>query len=133
LPMVLGVAMYYVSGKQPLMLLIALLTPLMVVGAFLEGLIGGGASNRRQMTRFNRRLNDLEARLAKANQGEAARRRAASPGVGLVVERAREMHPSLWERRPDHDDFLLLRLGWADLPSGSSVEVADEESERVRS
>jgi len=126
-PLVMGAAMYFALGRQPLWLLIMLLSPIMVVGSFVESWVGASRRNRREHARHGRQVQDLEAELERARREETARRRAASPGLAVVAERARTVQPSLWERRRDHSDFLLLRIGWGDQPSGIAVDLPAEE------
>jgi DNA segregation ATPase FtsK/SpoIIIE, S-DNA-T family len=130
-PLVMGAAMYFALGRQPLWLLIMLLSPVMVVGSFVESWVGASRRNRKEHARHGRQVRDLEGELARARQEEAARRRAASPGLAVVAERARTVQPSLWERRRDHSDFLLLRIGWGDQPSGIAVDLPAEESSQA--
>jgi DNA segregation ATPase FtsK/SpoIIIE, S-DNA-T family len=48
---------------------------------------------------------------------EGKARRVAFPDPGTVLITALGPGPRLWERRPDSEDFLELRLGIADLPA----------------
>jgi len=129
LPLIAGVAMYFALGRQLYALLIMALSPLMVAGSFLEGWVGGGLQNRRRNERYKIAIQAVEAEVAASRREEAVSRRTASPGLAIVAERARTLQPSLWERRRDHSDFLLLRVGWGDLPSGIVVDEPHEESE----
>ncbi|HSR23312.1 MAG TPA: FtsK/SpoIIIE domain-containing protein, partial [Candidatus Eisenbacteria bacterium] len=132
-PLVLGVVIYFASGRQAFTLLIMLLSPVMVVGTFVESWLGSSRKNRRERARHRRLAQELEARVARARQEEMLRRRAAAPGLAVVAERARWVQPSLWERRRDHSDFLLLRIGWGDQPSGIALDLpSDEVDEDVR-
>lgn len=70
-----------------------------VAGAF-RGLLG----RRRGSSR------DGDERAAAARR---ARQHALHPDPTTLVERARFVRPELWERRPLHEDFLHVRIGWA--------------------
>lgn len=57
----------------------------------------------------------FERRMSVHLDTETLRRRAASRGGGVGSLLARFRHRSVWERRPEHPDFLTVTLGYADL------------------
>ena len=68
----------------------------------------------------------------------ARRARAAQPDPATLLDRARRVEPSLWERRLDHSDALRVAVGYADLPyrprlTGPAAEPAGPASPRVLS
>jgi S-DNA-T family DNA segregation ATPase FtsK/SpoIIIE len=54
---------------------------------------------------------------------EAGYLQAEAPDAVALVERAHVVDASLWDRRPDSPDWLLLRVGWCDRPSSLSLQV----------
>jgi S-DNA-T family DNA segregation ATPase FtsK/SpoIIIE len=122
-PLAMGVAMagYF---RQPQYLLFMLLSPVMAAFSFLEIGIGGRRRHRRATAAFRKGLVELDARLAAARTAEVEHLRSATPDVVQLLERARALDPALWERRPDHPDWLLLRVGWADRPSSVKLDLA---------
>ena len=58
-----------------------------------------------------------QERLAQVLDAEQRQRRDAAPDPAHLLRIATEPGTRLWERLPPDDDFLDLRIGWADLPS----------------
>ena len=48
-----------------------------------------------------------------------------APDAGNLSERARLLYPNLWERRPNHADWLNLRIGLEQVPSTVNVVLPD--------
>lgn len=123
-PLVLGLAMAAVLG--PMFALFALLTPLAVAGGWVEHRLRA----RRHRRRCNRRLEEDAATLgdAVAEAARRARRRLAEahPDPAQIVRRATTNDPSLWERRPHHDDAFVLRVGTATVPWSAPIDPAPD-------
>jgi S-DNA-T family DNA segregation ATPase FtsK/SpoIIIE len=130
-PLAMGLVMY-AFFRQVLYLLFLLLAPVMAVFSFLEAGIGGRRRYRRERRAYRARLEALDGELAEAREAAAEHLHAATPDAVRLVRRARALAPSLWERRPDAPDWLLLRVGWADRPAGITVEVAPGGEDELR-
>jgi S-DNA-T family DNA segregation ATPase FtsK/SpoIIIE len=70
---------------------------------------------------YRDRLGRLDMDLAVARSAEAARLRAATPDAVAVLELARSTAAPPPARRPGGPDWLVLRLGWGDAPSGITL------------
>ena len=130
-PLAMGIAMagYF---KQPQYLLFMLLSPVMAAFSLLEIGIGGRRRHRRATAAFRKGLTKLNAQLAAARTSEVEHLRSTTPDIVQLLERARTLDSALWERRPDHPDWLLLRVGWADRPSSVTVDLAPGGEESLR-
>ena len=140
-PLILGVVMVVLT-KQILFALFCLLSPVMVIGGWFE--------SRRQTKRATRGARrDHAEQLARftidvGEHGAAtlAHLRSSLPDPAEIIRRATDPSPRLWERRPDHDDFLKLSAGLGDhilrppldsrrVPS-ADAETMLAENERLR-
>jgi DNA segregation ATPase FtsK/SpoIIIE, S-DNA-T family len=121
-PLTLGVAMFVITSR-PYMLMIAALSPAMAVTSYMETRRAG----RRRRSDAERTFADaVDAALEQADEArgrEMQQARAAAPGPDDISERAVQLRPDLWERRPDDLDFMHLRVGIADLPSQVPVTI----------
>jgi S-DNA-T family DNA segregation ATPase FtsK/SpoIIIE len=72
---------------------------------------------------YARALDQKRAELERLRQVQRRIRTSVDPDLETLLTRARGRAPRLWERRPEHDDFLNLRLGIGDLPSSVPVLV----------
>jgi DNA segregation ATPase FtsK/SpoIIIE, S-DNA-T family len=122
-PVILGVLLAVVL-KQPQFLLFILLTPIMAVSSYVTQRRGGSRSHRERTSAYEQAQAHAEADLAAAASAETTRRREASPDPAALAATATGPQRSLWERRRRDDDFLVVRIGLADLPASITVEGA---------
>jgi S-DNA-T family DNA segregation ATPase FtsK/SpoIIIE len=121
-PLVLGVALYAVTG-YPTMLLFAALSPVMALASFVEERRGGKSGYSRGARDYRRRLAALRDELEQERTREVRRRRALAPSAAELLRRGQNREPGLWERRADDADFLSLRLGSADRPASLTLRL----------
>jgi len=112
-PLILGGAMVVLT-HQILFALFCVLSPVMVIGSWWESRRQTGRATRGarrdhadQLARFS---TDVSERAAEV----IAHLRRSLPDPAEIVRRATEPSPRLWERRPEHDDFLKLSAGLGD-------------------
>jgi DNA segregation ATPase FtsK/SpoIIIE, S-DNA-T family len=109
-PLLFAGAMYAML-RQPTVLLFAGLSPVMAIANAVDGKRKGRKSERSERERFSRELVEFGTTLARLADDERRRREAASPDPAEVLRRVMLPSTTLWERRPAHRDFLLLRAG----------------------
>jgi S-DNA-T family DNA segregation ATPase FtsK/SpoIIIE len=114
-PLILGAVMVIVLHSI-IYALFMLLSPVLVVGSWLEqrrhakkSSRGDQREYRQKLESFGRELTDLQAQAL-----ESAR--VSYPDLAEIQRRATAPDPRLWERRPDHADFLALSAGYGELP-----------------
>ena len=127
----IGIALWLMTGS-PTMLLFVAATPLMVLLFFVEERWGGRRGRARRTRTFRRKLAELKVELNAARDAEVRERRRAAPSPDELEARARGRLETLWERRRDDDDFLLLRIGSADQAAHGTVEFDGTGSEPLR-
>ena len=128
-PVVLGVAMAYFL-RQVYMLAMAVFSPVMLLGSYVSDRRHGRKSHVRQRAEYTERRARVEADAGAAVAAERARRRHDCPDPATVLSIASGPRRRLWERRRTDPDYLLLRLGTADLPS--AVELTDPAADEHR-
>lgn len=132
-PLALGFALFLIM-RTPSMLLFGLFSPLMAVSTFLSDRRGGRKEYATKLAAFDRRLDSLQGEIKALAAAELQALREAAPDAAELVARAEHHLPALWERRRADADFLTLRLGTADRPAGSKIELASggEPEDRAR-
>ena len=108
--------MLVIALHNILFALFMLLSPVLVIGGWWE--------NRRHAQRTAQghtrdqaeRLSTFRQLVAERHAAEIARLRAALPDPAEVLRRAVAPDPRLWERRPEHQDFLVLMGGLGEVP-----------------
>ncbi|WP_436789581.1 FtsK/SpoIIIE domain-containing protein [Yinghuangia sp. YIM S10712] len=128
-PLVGALVMAYVM-KTPRFLILAVLSPLSMIGMYFTNKRHGRRSYRKRLARYHQRKASIEEQVEHAIRLETLQRRAASPDpakIGLIATGPRRR---LWERRHSDADRLVLRVGTGELPS--EIEVMDPRREEHR-
>jgi DNA segregation ATPase FtsK/SpoIIIE, S-DNA-T family len=121
-PVLLGVAMAYFI-HQIYMLAMCVLSPVMLLGNYVSDRRHGRKSYAQQMASFAEHKARIEQDAQSALDTERVQRRSNCPDPAVVLTIASGPRRRLWERRRTDPDYLLLRVGTADLPS--AVELVD--------
>jgi len=128
-PVVLGVAMAYFL-RQAYLLAMAAFSPVMLVGSYVSDRRQGRKSQARQQADYRDHKARIEQDARDALDAERLRRRHDCPDPATVLSIASGPRRRLWERRRTDPDYLLLRVGTADLPS--AVELTDPTQDEHR-
>ncbi len=131
LPALFGVALALLF-RSIFFLGFALLSPVMMFGSSLSARRQGKRSFREQVADHERKVKEIESDVAASHVAERLALRAASPHAAELWTIAIGPYARLWERRPADADYLILRVGTADLPSAVVVEDMREDLEHRR-
>jgi S-DNA-T family DNA segregation ATPase FtsK/SpoIIIE len=123
LPAVFGGVMALVL-RNPLYLMFAAMSPMMVFANWYTGRRQGNRSHRSQMAEHQERLATIEAEISEALVLERHDRRVDAPDPAELLIVATGPRARLWERRRTDPDHLVVRVGTADLPSTITVDEA---------
>ncbi|KQV26090.1 FtsK/SpoIIIE domain-containing protein [Yonghaparkia sp. Root332] len=119
-PILLGLSLFALTN-QPRALFIIAMTPLMMLGNFVGQRTQQGKKLQREIEIFEEQFDELEMRLAEEVEVERERRHAEAPAVADVYDESVRLGPLLWTRRPEHWNFLSLRLGVSTAPSRNTI------------
>ena len=128
-PLVLGLAMAYFL-HQVYLLAIAGLSPVMLIGSQLGERRQSKKTAARRAAAYREHKVRIEHDARQALEVERAERVYQFPDPATVLSIAAGPRRRLWERRRSDPDYLVLRVGTADLPS--SVELTDPEQDEHR-
>lgn len=109
-PILLAVTMFSIT-QRPASLLIAAASPMMMFGNFISQKTNIGQRLRKEVESFEEQFERLEERLYHSHPKEREVRQNEVPAVAVVFDEAMRLGPLLWTRRPEHWNFLALRLG----------------------
>ncbi|GGK65827.1 cell division protein FtsK [Sphaerisporangium melleum] len=116
LPAVLGLTLAVVFQIW-FYLLIALMTPMIMIGQWISDRRHGRKKHRQATKAYKERLAAFESALEKARAVNEVERRAAFPDPAELLLTATGPRRRLWERRSHDPDAMRLRIGLADLPA----------------
>jgi len=128
-PLVMGVAMAYLL-HQVYLLAMAGLSPVMLVGSHLSERSHSRKSAAGRTAAYREHKARIERDAWEALEAEQAERASQFPDPATVLSIAAGPRRRLWERRCTDPDYLVLRVGTADLPS--AVELSDPEQDEHR-
>lgn len=128
MPLLLGVAMAWVTGR-PTYLLFTLLAPVMLVGNHFTQRRRTRRRHQRDLERFDAKIEILRARLDTDRVTERTVRCEETPPMRAVMHQAATRGQGLWSRRPEHWSFLNVRLGTGSMPSRTTVKVQSQQAE----
>ena len=132
LPSALGVGMWLAMGSVYLLMFVAL-SPAMMIGQHVSDRRQGRKSYAQQVEGYRDHKARIENAAADALAAERARLRTGCPDPAAVLMIASGPRRRLWERRRTDPDYLLLRVGTADLPSEVVLEdPAEDDHTRER-
>ena len=126
-PILMGVAMYLITDRPRALLMIAM-TPMMAFGNFINQRIQMKNATGHEQMLFERQFEALEEKLYYAKPDEEKARGEEAPPVAEVFEHAMRLGPLLWTRRPEHWNFLAVRLGTSSAPSRNTIAEREEQT-----
>ncbi|WP_420437495.1 FtsK/SpoIIIE domain-containing protein [Candidatus Poriferisocius sp.] len=113
-PLLVGALMAVLYS--PYMALFALLSPVMMGANWFDNRRRHRVERRRSQRRAQDSLIDFQVAAQAAHAAEIRRCRDLHPHLAEAVRRIRQPSVRLWERRPDHDDFMSLVAAQGSVP-----------------
>src|SRR5262249_14316136 len=113
-PLAMAAVMVGIGGLT--FALFALLSPVMLLGNWIEGRRRGQQTSRQETTRFAPELEAFRSQLDQHRAQAAIRTREELPDPSEVMRRAMAPSVRLWERRLADPDFLRLSAGLGTIP-----------------
>ncbi len=121
-PVVLGLSMFMITGR-PTSLIFVAMSPLMMIGGFFDNRYNQGKQLKVKGEEFAGAIELAEAELTRAQAIEREARLARFPALVDVQEAVRACHSPMWARRPEHREFLEIRLGLGTVPSSLKLTM----------
>ncbi len=118
-PLVMGLAMLAIPNTGRTGLIFVALSPIIMIGTFVDQLIRSKRRYRQDVSNFAENLSRTRASLQAAHSADRANLLTVYPSVEDSWNSAVRLGPVLWWRRPEHPEFLQLRLGLGDVPAYS--------------
>lgn len=121
-PLIMGAALWFLTHQLMSLLFIAL-SPLLMVGSWVDQRITAKRTFKAQRKQFDAATLALEAKIGREHAVERAIRLAANPSVAESSEAVERLGPLLWTIRPEHTEFLTVRLGLGSAMSSLKVRM----------
>lgn len=121
-PLVISVVLA-LALRHPFYLVFGLVSPMMMLGSWVSNRKNGIRTHRQMLADHKRDVGEIREAIAASVRAETAARREAYPDASDLERAATMPTRRLWERRRNAEDFLRVRVGVGNLPSG--IEVTD--------
>ncbi|WP_105566204.1 FtsK/SpoIIIE domain-containing protein [Microbacterium halophytorum] len=125
-PIITAFAIYLMT-ERPRALLLIVMTPLMAFANYINQRKQQNNKYGHEQMLFERQFEKLEETFYLEKPREEQARREEVPPVAEVFEHAMRLGPLLWTRRPEHWNFLAVRLGTSTAPSRNSIREQEEQ------
>ncbi|MGV8908707.1 MAG: FtsK/SpoIIIE domain-containing protein [Propionicimonas sp.] len=121
-PLFMGAALWFLT-HQILSLIFIALSPLLMVGAWFDQRISAKRTFKAQKKQFEAATIALEEKIVREHAVERAIRLAANPSVAESTEAIERLSTLMWTIRPEHTEFLTVRLGLGSAASRLKVRM----------
>ncbi len=115
-PVLMGGIMYAVT-QSPMTLVFVLVSPIMMIGGYIGSIVDSRRRRKSDLANFNKGMENAEAEIIKAQEIELLQLLDLHPTVAECVKSAVGRTDHLWVRRPEHPEFLQVRLGAGKIPA----------------
>ncbi|MBS2547705.1 cell division protein FtsK [Catenulispora sp. NL8] len=128
-PLLMSVAMA-VMMKRPEYLMMAAMSPVMMLGNFWQDKKSGKKTFAQQAAEYEEKKARIEQEARTALTAERRARLHACPDAAMILDIATGPRMRLWERRREDEDHLLLRVGTLDQPSEVVLDDPEQDEHR---
>jgi S-DNA-T family DNA segregation ATPase FtsK/SpoIIIE len=119
-PVLIGAIVFAVT-RNPLSLIFVAMSPLMLISNYMMTRLRASKRLGAQTDRFEKQLTALDELLTSEAPRERQVRNDEAPTTIRTLDAATQLGPLLWTRRPEHWNFLSLRLGTGRATSRNTV------------
>lgn len=119
-PLLMG-AILYLATRSALTLVFIALSPLLMIGNYLDQHFQRRRKRREGVAAYEQSIAALREVVGEEQERDRLSLLDAYPSTEGCVDAVRRLAPLLWVRRPEHPEFLQLRLGLGRIPATLSV------------
>ena len=130
-PLVMGLVLY-VFTRSLLSILFIGLSPLLMIGNYVDNKIQNKRSSKEAEANFAEAVHVLRQEIATALARERVGRLAECPSTAETIDAMRRQTPLLWTRRREHERILTVRLGVGTQASRHTVELPNRSRTQAR-
>ncbi|WP_425863223.1 FtsK/SpoIIIE domain-containing protein [Arthrobacter sp. TWP1-1] len=124
-PVLMGGVMYAVTRNLFSLVFMAMM-PIMMLGGYFDQKSNAKRELKDSIEQFRGAVVEFRRQMTVRQQIERAVRLAESPSTAETVDAIYKLGPLMWTHRPEHKNFLSLRLGVGRQPSRTPIKVPGE-------
>lgn len=123
-PLIMGVLLFAFT-RQLLSVIFIALSPLMMIGTWLDQRSHAKHAKKKAIETFEAAMVRLRHELEEHRTFDIEARRTQFPPVDTIISGALRRDGSLWMRRPEHPEFLKLRVGTGTDDAAVDISMKD--------
>jgi len=127
-PLVLGVVMFFVMNRNPASIAFIALSPILMAGTYITQKLKNKKQLTDQIAQFSSRLDRLAETMDREVFTERHVRLEEAASTEQMLSQGYHLGPMLWTRRPEHWNFLNVRLGVGEAPSRNTITGKEDAS-----
>ena len=120
-PLIMGVVLY-AATRSLLSIVFIGLSPILMAGSYFDQRIQVKRKLKRARARFHASLSQLDEEMVQRHSQDREQLKLIHPSLGECLQACEEFNSLLWCRRPEHPEFLQVRLGLGDIPAVAQLE-----------
>ncbi|MDR0847638.1 MAG: FHA domain-containing protein [Propionibacteriaceae bacterium] len=120
-PLVMGAVMF-LTTRNIMSIIFVALSPLIALGTWIDKIVTDKKEQKARVTDFQEEIASVRSQIREALAEEHDVRCREIPSLKSLVGSVPQLAPVLWHRRPDHETFLTLMIGYGTATSRSTLE-----------
>lgn len=121
-PLIMG-GLLYMFTRSTLALAFVAMSPLLMLGSYVGSVVDGRRRAKLDLANFEEAMKDAETDIVDSRTFELRQLHHLFPSVSSCVSAALNRQAPLWVRRPEHPEFLQVRLGTGALAAKTTVKA----------
>ncbi len=122
-PLLMGGVMY-LTTKSPMTMIFVAMSPLLMLGTYIGNKIDSKRKHKEELANFEEGFKYLVEEITSLQNNEREQLNEQFPSVSQTVSSVVNRAPQLWSRRPEHPEFLQVRLGTGTVVSHHQIAAA---------
>jgi S-DNA-T family DNA segregation ATPase FtsK/SpoIIIE len=124
-PLVMGAILFAVT-QSALSLIFIGLSPILMLATYIDNRVQNKRQWRIASADFAASMDSTTSTINSTHEVELASRLRETPSLRDVVADVQTRGPFVWTRRPEHAEFLTIRLGLGDVPSRVAFQLPSQ-------
>jgi S-DNA-T family DNA segregation ATPase FtsK/SpoIIIE len=120
-PLVMGGVMFG-TGRNALSLVFVALSPVLMLGNWIDQKFRAKRQMKELVKHFDAAMDIVSADVDAFHREDRDNLERMYPSTDDCLRAAAQLNPLLWSRRPEHPEFLTVRLGTGSLPATTTVD-----------
>lgn len=120
-PLIMGGVIFAIT-RSPLTIVFVAMSPLLMLGNYVGNVVDSRRKFKLALANFREAMDAVEAEIIEARVHELRQLHKLFPSVSECVNAAANRDTHLWCRRPEHPEFMQVRLGTGSVEAAARIK-----------